>query len=82
MAFAWGKARDHRGISASRSVEKMRTWVWLLDDPEITANYQNYGAPILRAICERYGFPIPDGDDMRRMSEGEPCRDGCDEGCG
>jgi len=82
MTFAWDKAQNHRGISASRSVTKMQAWIWLMDDPDITAPYQNYGAPFLRSACERYGFPIPASDDVRRMAQGEPCREGCDEGCG
>src|SRR5690348_11230377 len=32
MEFAWDKVQDHRGISASRSVEKMQAWLWLLGD--------------------------------------------------
>ncbi len=87
MEFAWGKVEDHRGISASRSVEKMRAWLWLLEDEDTRAfaddewHYAQYGAPILKKICEVYGFPIPDGDDIRNMSQGKPCEEGCDQGC-
>ena len=28
--FAWGKAQDHRGLSAYRSLEKLSAWAWLL----------------------------------------------------
>ena len=82
MAFAWEKVRNHRGISANRSVDKMRGWVWLLGDDPITASYPQYGAPILYSICDLYGFPVPDGEDIANMSEGLPCRPDCDEGCG
>lgn len=82
MGFAWTKALGHRGISASRSTEKFGEWVWMLGDDPIEADYQNYGAPILFAICERYGFRAPETEDARRMGEGEPCEPGCVEGCG
>jgi hypothetical protein len=88
MAFAWDKVYAHRGISASRSVEKMAAWVWLLADEDTYAfakeseHYTNYGAPILMKICQVYGFPIPDDEGVRRMTRGKPCHDGCEEGCG
>lgn len=88
MEFAWGKAQDHRGISASRSVEKMSAWLWLLGDEETLSfakdgdNYRNYGAPILKKICEVYQFPIPDDEGIKNMSEGKPCYPGRDSGCG
>lgn len=87
MAFAWGKVRDHRGISASRSVEKMQAWLWLLGDEETLAfaknddNYPQYGAPILKKICEKYGFPVPEGSDVENMARGQKCSAGC-AGCG
>jgi len=64
MEFAWGKAEDKRGISASRSIEKMGAWLWLLGDTECikemeAAEYAWYGAPKLAVICRRYNFPIP-----------------------
>lgn len=88
MEFAWGKALGHRGISASRSVAKMRAWLWVLADDELVTfaeadeNYENYGAPILWRICENYDFPLPDDSRAKRMAHGEPCFAGCDEGCG
>lgn len=88
MEFAWGKVEDHRGISASRSVEKMTAWLWLLKDDETRAfaengsNYAQYGAPILKKICEVYGFPIPNNSIIERMAQGKPCEDDCDMGCG
>lgn len=87
MEFAWGKVEDHRGLSAGRSIEKMQAWLWLLGDEETRAfaddgdNYAQYGAPILKKICEVYGFPIPEGEAIKRMSQGLPCYEGCQEGC-
>jgi hypothetical protein len=58
--FAVGKALDHRGISANRSIEKMEAWVWLLNDGNLDkihwSWYENYGAPILKEIGDIYGF--------------------------
>lgn len=84
MEFAWGKAKNHRGISASRSITKMRAWMWLLEEEESIdwSNYENYGAPILKAICERYNFPIPDSEILRRMASGQHCGADYDCGCG
>lgn len=85
MAFAWEKVEDHRGISAGRSVEKMEAWLWLLEDEETLeavkyAPYKNYGAPKLKVICDKYGFPVPDSDALRRMIDGDHC--GADYTCG
>lgn len=87
MAFAWGKVQDHRGISAGRSVQKMAAWCWLLGDDEAVAfaendaHYPQYGAPILAFLSERFGFPIPDDDDIQRMRRGERCSATYDCGC-
>lgn len=87
MEFAWGKVRDHRGISANRSVIKLRAWLWLLDEQD-TLNtldgtpYPQYGAPQLEVICRRMGFPIPEGGDIANMIAGRPCTPTCDNGCG
>ena len=88
MSFAWGKVEDHRGISAGRSIEKLKALAWLLGDDETvtfaedSSNYPQYGAPILKCLCQRYDLPIPEGEGLRRMAEGLPCVDGCEEGCG
>jgi hypothetical protein len=85
MEFAWSKVEGHRGLSASRSVSKMRYWVWLLGDDEILERFQStsyspYGAPQLKLVSEIYGFPIPYGPGLLRMTEGQPCSPDCD-GC-
>lgn len=87
MEFAWTKVEDHRGLSAIRSIQKMQAYCKMLgaDDliefSEADGNYSMYGAPTLNAICERYGFPIPEGEQLARMIQGLPCRDDCREGC-
>lgn len=87
MSFAWDKVQDHRGISASRSVSKMQAWLWLLGEEELLAfakderNYPQYGAPILKRICEKYGFLVPTGPGIENMAKGQKCSPGC-AGCG
>lgn len=61
MDFAWEKALDERGISASRSIHRYQAWCYALgeyDDIDWDA-YDSYGKPILRQLCEKYAFPIP-----------------------
>lgn len=97
MRFAWGKAMDHRGLSAGRSLYKLATWLWMAGDDEAVdilmdeSNYPPYGAPALRLVCERYGWPVPpddmaaSGDDgegtVGPMKRGESCSPGC-RSCG
>lgn len=90
MIFAWDKVRNHRGLSAGRSVAKMKAWLWLLGDDQLFAfasdpeNYAQYGAPILKKISDTYGAGLttPQNDRLLRMAQGLPCHEGCDEGCG
>ena len=64
MEFAIGKANDQRGISANRSIQHYIAWTWLAGDNDLSAEvermyekeYHNWGLPILRKICEFYGF--------------------------
>lgn len=87
MQFAWEKVENHRGISASRSVTKFHAWCWILGEDEAVeictnTEYAQYGAPILRALSERFGFPLPSGEVWyERMSTGIPCGVS-DCGCG
>lgn len=85
MPFAIGKAIDHRGFSATRSVEHFAAWVWLLGDEDYKKvdweNFTNYGCPILLQICEMYGFPAYLEKTFRRMADGRKCSRGC-TGCG
>jgi len=97
LGFAIMKALDHKGLSASRSISHYMSWMWLLGDEEAMLwcerddMYENYGAPILKAIATKYGIePTYDGDPMdkegleefQNMASGKPCRDDCDAGCG
>lgn len=87
MEFAWGKVRDHRGISAGRSIEKITEWAWLLGRDDVMAamdgaDYAQYGAPKLAAACRLLDLPIPEGEDLANMIAGQPCERGCDMGCG
>lgn len=82
MAFAWGKAEGHRGISANRSVQKMQAYAWLLgryDEVDWEGiEYTPYGAPILKAVCEAFGFDIPTSGILLNMMEGQPCSSDCE----
>lgn len=84
MSFAWQKCEDHRGISAGRSVQKMQAWCWVLGEDHLIdwEEFAQYGAPILLAVSQRYGFEIPTSDAVARMALGEYCRPDCEEGCG
>lgn len=86
LAFAFEKAVDHRGISASRSVIKMREYAWLLGMDDVVAfadddsNYANYGVPILKRMAMALGVELP--PEIAAWKDGEPCRPDCNEGCG
>jgi hypothetical protein len=83
LKFAWGKAEDHRGLSAGRSVEKMTAFCWLLghDTKAIEdAEYAMYGCPKLKVIAGMLDQPLPDDPALVLMMEGSPCSSGC-EGC-
>lgn len=60
MSFAWDKANNCRGISAGRSLEHMRAWIWLDGNEdllkEIEQGYEYYGKPHLVKICQVYGL--------------------------
>ena len=66
MNFAWRKANDRRGISASRSLDHMSAWLWLLGREaaaEQVREYDQYGKARLRAICEAFGWDWKQWDD-------------------
>jgi len=76
MDFAWEKANDCRGISAGRSLMHMRAWLWLDSQDEFLKkwnnleNYEFYGKPQLKAICELYGIDWKKFDDGVRTNIG------------
>ena len=76
MPFAWDKANNCRGISAGRSLEHMKAWVWLDGKDgllqQIENDYEYYGKPHLVAICEAYGIDWQslDNDDWCNNEDG------------
>lgn len=92
LGFAWEKATGHRGISASRSIDKFTSWLWLLGEDELLARFlaapfQNYGAPQLMIVSEFLVFDLGElekweTEPARRMAAGKRCRDDCQDGCG
>lgn len=90
LEFAIGKILDHRGNSASRSVDKLSELAWLLGRDDIVAamdhaGYPMYGAPKVKAFADGFGLPFLDGDDglaLARMADGQQCDpQGCERGC-
>jgi hypothetical protein len=86
LDFARRKALDHRGISASRSVEKLGEWLWLLGNDDeynafTAAPYPQYGVPQLDLLYRLIGLEPPNTPEWQRMATGLPCYDGCDAGC-
>lgn len=88
LNFAIGKIEDHRGISASRSVDKLTEYAWLLGRDDIVtamgeADYAQYGAPKVKVFSVGFGWwPQDPSPDLVRMSDGLPCTDDCEQGCG
>jgi len=66
MVFAWMKAFDERGISASRSIAKLGAMMRVLNRPDVAdvlednENYSMYGRPALRKACEMLNITCPD----------------------
>lgn len=76
LPFAWEKANNCRGLSASRSISHFLAWIWLIDDnfykeiyKEEDENYQYYGKDILVMISEKYKFDYKKVDDGIRSNE-------------
>lgn len=67
MSFAWEKANNQRGISASRSIAHYIAWLWL-DGADALASeigdYVNYGKPQLTRICEYLGLDVAKYQDI------------------
>ncbi len=66
MVFGWSKALDERGISASRTITKLRAWFWLLGREDLVSIleddrlYNPYGAPMLIKVCNKIGIEVPE----------------------
>ena len=86
LDFAVGKIVDHRGISASRSVDKLTEYAWLLGRDDVVAamdgaHYPQYGAPKVKAFADGMGWSWPADADLARMANGGSCSDDCQSGC-
>lgn len=87
LDFAWDKASGHRGLSANRSIDHFKAWVWLIGDDEALAflndekNYPRYGAPMLKYLSERFGYNRTLDSVEQSMADGESCRPYCRDGC-
>lgn len=79
LEFAFEKALDKRGISASMMYEVVKMWLWVLEDELALVDdeevYPQYGLPLLKRVALKYGFENPIGDDNgnedKYSSEGE-----------
>ncbi|MFJ6316068.1 hypothetical protein ACIQJW_08305 [Streptomyces californicus] len=59
--FALGKIEDRRGLSAERSVIKLREYAWLMGRDDViaamdAARYSPYGEPKVSAFAAGFGF--------------------------
>lgn len=68
MPFAWEKANNCRGLSASRSLSHMAAWLWMIEVDIPLENYTHYGKPQLRAICEHFKWDWRQWDDGHWMN--------------
>lgn len=92
LAFAVGKIVDHRGISAERSVTKLREFAWLLGRDDVVqamdaSDYPQYGAPKVKAFADGMGWPFTadsawQQQALEAMALGRLCEDECMQGCG
>lgn len=74
MPFAWEKANNCRGLSASRSLDHMAAWLWLAgaDDFIIALkleDYEYYGKEKLTAICAYLNLDATQWDDDRWVND-------------
>ncbi len=66
IEFAFDKALDKRGISASLMVYVVAMWVAVLEadvGKSPVDDYAQYGLPYLKAVAVHFGFDNPIGDD-------------------
>jgi hypothetical protein len=67
--FAWDKANSNRGLSAGRSIEHYKAWLWLLGHDQLAStlddHYEYYGKPCLVLVCEFLDIPWDHLDDGR-----------------
>lgn len=63
MSFAWEKANAERGLSAIRSIEKVKAWLFLLERDDILIALEEhdtepYGKGMLRFVCQQLELKI------------------------
>ena len=64
LSFAFEKALNQRGLSASCMYEVVKMWMWVLeDDLQNDDDYAQYGLPLLKKVAVKYDMPNPIGDD-------------------
>ncbi len=72
MSFAWEKANNCRGISANRSIDHMKAYLWLLNDGSFEKmekiEYEHYGKEKLVFVCEHLGIDYKEWDDGERRN--------------
>ena len=74
MSFAWEKANNCRGISAYRSIMHYVAWCWLIGEDELAKdieNYNFYGKPQLRKVCDFLGINADQWDDKVRVNSAD-----------
>jgi len=85
LDFAFGKAINHRWISAGRSVEKLATMAWVLDRKDLLEfaenenNYPMYGVPVLKRFAQAFDVIPP--QEIINWADGESCTPNCNKGC-
>jgi hypothetical protein len=64
LDFAFEKALNQRGISASCMYAVIKMWMWVLeDDLQHCVEYAQYGLPLLKKVAVKYDLPNPIGLD-------------------
>lgn len=86
LEFAIDKIDNHRGLSASRSVDKLTEYAWLLGRDDIVeamhaADYAQYGAPKIIAFAKGMDWHYINTPELDNMAHGRPCIPGCNRGC-
>ena len=90
LTFGIGKIIDHRGVSAWRTVAKLREFAWLLGRDDVVTlmddtAFAQYGAPKVKAFAVAMDWADlwpTDNDDLDRMSRGLRCNADYACGCG
>ena len=69
LVFGLGKALDERGLSCSRTIQKLEAWLTLLGREDLAETvsddslYSPYGMPALLKVCAN--FEIDPGQDCK-----------------